>query len=101
MEWFSWLGYYHTYVGGARNLVLGGRMRVFFGVLGALIGVGLGVWYLGEVVGGWIVEQQTLQSPDDARLRRRARLSRDDLPSLVVGWFFGWWFGGLFAKPER
>ena len=41
-------------------------MRVFFGVIGAVIGVSLGIWFLGELVGTWIVGQQSLQSPDDA-----------------------------------
>ena len=41
-------------------------MRVFFGVIGAVIGVSLGVWFLGEIVGQWIVGQQALESPDDA-----------------------------------
>ncbi len=76
-------------------------MRVFFGVLGALIGVGLGVWVLGELVGGWIVSQQTLQSPDDAASADALGYLVTIFLSLVVGWFIGWWFGGLFAKPER
>ncbi len=41
-------------------------MRVFFGVIGAVIGVGIGVWFLGELVGHWIVGHQALESPDDA-----------------------------------
>jgi hypothetical protein len=76
-------------------------MRVFFGAIGAFLGVGLGVWFLGEMVGAWIVGQQTLQSPDDAASADALGYLVTIFLSLVAGWFIGWWFGGLFAKPER
>lgn len=76
-------------------------MRVFFGVIGALLGVGVSVLYLGGIVGGWIVGQQTLQSPDDAASADALGYLVTIFLSLVIGWFAGWWFGGLFAKPER
>ena len=76
-------------------------MKVFFGVIGALVGVGLGVWVLGEIVGAWIVSQQSLESPDDAAAADALGYLVTVFLSLVAGWFIGWWFGGLFAKAER
>jgi hypothetical protein len=76
-------------------------MRVFFGAIGALIGVGLGVWFLGELVGGWMVGRQALESPDDAASADALGYLVTIFLSLVAGWFIGWWFGGLFAKAER
>ena len=75
-------------------------MRVFFGVIGALIGVGLGVWFLGELVGAFIVSHKTLESPDDAASADALGYLVTIFLSLVVGWFIGWWFGGLFQKRE-
>ncbi|MEZ5926789.1 MAG: hypothetical protein R3D57_20670 [Hyphomicrobiaceae bacterium] len=75
-------------------------MRVFFGAIGALLGVGLGVWFLGELVGAWIVSQQTLESPDDAASADALGYLVTIFLSLIAGWFIGWWFGGLFSKPE-
>lgn len=76
-------------------------MRVFFGVIGAVIGVSLGVWFLGEIVGQWIVGQQALESPDDAASADALGYLVTVFLSLFAGWFIGWGFGGLFAKPER
>ncbi|MFO1172628.1 MAG: hypothetical protein U1E49_16905 [Hyphomicrobiaceae bacterium] len=76
-------------------------MRVFFGVIGAVIGVSLGIWFLGELVGTWIVGQQSLQSPDDAASADALGYLVTVFLSLVTGWFIGWGFGGLFSKPER
>jgi hypothetical protein len=73
-------------------------MRVFFGIIGALIGVGMGVWFLGELVGSFIVNHQALESPDDAASADALGYLVTIFLSLVVGWFIGWWFGGLFAK---
>lgn len=75
-------------------------MRVFFGVIGALLGVGLSVLYLGGIVGSWIVEHQALESPDDAASADALGYLVTIFLSLVLGWFAGWWFGGLFDKRE-
>ncbi len=76
-------------------------MKVLFGVLGAAIGVAAGFLLLGSMVGDWLVATLPQESPDDVSTTHALAYLVTTFVLLVLGWFLGSAFGGLFAKEEE
>ncbi len=76
-------------------------MKVLFGVIGAMIGVAAGFLLVGSMVGEWLVVTLPQASPDDVSTTHSIAYLVTTFALLVVGWFLGSAFGGLFSKDEE
>jgi fucose permease len=75
-------------------------MKVLFGILGAVIGVAAGFLFLGSFIGDWMVATQPQESPDDVSTTHALAYLVTTFALLVIGWFLGSAFGGLFSKED-
>ncbi|MEZ5774482.1 MAG: hypothetical protein R3D33_07225 [Hyphomicrobiaceae bacterium] len=75
-------------------------MRVFFAFIGAILGLSLGIWRIGSMVGDLMVSWQPAQSPDDVSGTHALAYLVAIFLSLAIGWAIGWGIGGLVA-PNR
>ena len=73
-------------------------MRVLLGLVGAVIGAAIGVYFLGSYAGDMYMQSTEFQSPDEAGDSHSTVFLATSFATMMVGYFIGWFIGKSIQK---
>lgn len=73
-------------------------MKSFLGLIGAIIGAGLAVFYLGSLASDTYMATKTFESPEDAMTHHSTIYLASIIVSVTIGWFLGRLVGLIFFR---
>ena len=76
-------------------------MRVFLGLLGAVIGAIAGIFFLGSLVGDTYTQMTDFQSPDQAGDAHSMSYLATTFVTMMIGYFIGWFIGRMIEQSDR
>lgn len=76
-------------------------MRVFLGLLGAILGAVAGLLFLGSFVGDLYIQSTDFQSPDQAGEAHSMSFLVTTFVTMMLGYFIGWFIGRLIERADR
>ena len=75
-------------------------MRALLGIVGAIAGAALGIFYLGALAGDLFIGFSIFRSPDEAQTSHNAAYLVTTFVAMVIGYFVGSAIGGLLSKSS-
>jgi len=76
-------------------------MKVFLGLLGAVIGALAGLFYFGSLAGDLYTRSLEFQSPDQAGDMHSLTFLLVTFATMMIGYFIGWFAGLYIDRKDR